>query len=255
MRQQAFSIFHFNYTSLLALLILLPFVFGCSFLGVGAKKDEKGSRDKGESKPKEEEKGLVGTWKNERATLRISADGMMTFNGVKYKYKANDEVITITGNDGSVEIPYSLDGDTLTLSAQGQEAVYRRVKQSSDDSSGKRGGNDGGVKQELVGKWCYMSNVNTNDGGRMSNRCITLNENGTYEYYAETTSSGDYGGTASQESDSGTWTATEDSITANSQSQGTRTYSLEKRNHPKTGDPMIVIDGDAYVTYGQRAPW
>jgi len=40
-----------------------------------------------------------------------------------------------------------------------------------------------------------------------------------------------------------------------SQKEGSKVYSFEKRNHPKTNEPMIVIDGDIYVTYYQKAPW
>lgn len=234
----------FNHSSFLAFLMLLSFVLGCSLAG-GAKRDEKSSRNKRESGT--EEKGIVGTWKNERSTISFDANGMATIGGQKYRYKASDDVITVTGNDGTMEMPYRLEDDELTITVNNQKAVFQRVKKSKSD-----GGN---VAQELVGKWCYMSNVTSGNGGRMSNRCITLREDGTYEYYSETNSSGDNGSTSSQESDSGTWNATEDTITANSQSQGRKTYSLEKRNHPKTGDPMIVIDGDAYVTYAQRAPW
>lgn len=233
--------FRFDHNSVLALLILLPFIFACSKLNVGSKET---------SKPKE--KGLVGTWKNKNATLQIKANGTMLINNVKYLYKASKDVITLTGNDGSAEIPYTLDGDSLTITYQEKKTGYERVKQSSDNDDNAGGG---GVRRELVGKWCYLSSVTTNDGGRMSDRCITLRENGTYEYYAETTSSGDNGGTYSQTSDNGTWSATEETITANSKSEGTHTYSLEKRNHPKTGDPMIILDGDAYVTYNQRNPW
>lgn len=243
MRKQSF---HFNYLSLLTFLLLLSFVLGCSF--AGAERDDRNSRNKRGSKTEEkEEKGLVGTWKNDRSTVSFDAKGMMRTNGQNYRYKATDDVITVTGNDGTIEMPYRLEDDTLTITVKNQKSVFQRVKKSTKS--------DGNVSEELVGKWCYMSNVNTNDGGRMSNRCITLNGDGTYEYYSETTSSGDNGSTASQESDSGTWSATEDTITANSNAEGTKTYSLEKRNHPKTGDPMIVIDGDAYVTYNQRAPW
>lgn len=238
MKQQPSAKFCVNGNLLLALFVLLPFAFACSQLN-GSKKT---------SAPKEE-KGLVGTWKNDKATLRIKTDGSMTINNVKYLYKAGKDVITLTGNDGSVEMPYSLDGDTLSVTFQGKEFVYKRVKQTSDT------GNTGGIRRELVGKWCYLSSVTTNDGGRMSDRCITLRENGTYEYYSETTSSGDNGGTYSHNSDKGTWSATEDTVTANSESEGTQTYKLEKRNHPKTGDPMIILDGDAYVTYNQRDPW
>ena len=113
----------------------------------------------------------------------------------------------------------------------------------------------GSRPQELVGKWCYMANVNASDGGRQSNRCFTLYPDGRYQYYSETSSSGEYGSTASQESDSGTWSATQDTITANSQTGGSQTFRLEKLNHPKTNDPMLVLDGEAYVTYGQKPPW
>lgn len=111
------------------------------------------------------------------------------------------------------------------------------------------------TENKLALGWRTISNVNASSGGRMSNRCFTLSEDGTYEYYSETSSSGEYGSFASQESDSGTWSVTATTITANSRSQGAMTFSLEKRNHPKTGDPMLVLDGDAYVTYNQRAPW
>jgi hypothetical protein len=108
---------------------------------------------------------------------------------------------------------------------------------------------------ELAGKWCYMSNVTANDGGRISSTCFTLYPNGTYEYYSETNSSNPYGGTASQSSDSGTWSVSGGTLIANSRSRGRQVYTLEKRNHPKTGDPMLMVDGDAFVTYTQRRPW
>jgi hypothetical protein len=254
MNQQTIFYLRFNYESFWALLILLPAIFACSQFDIEGKRSSKPKEEKRlvEEKRPVEEKGLVGTWKNQEATVRINADGTMLINNVKYRYKASRDVITVTGNDGTVEIPYGLDDDTLTVTYEGREAIYQRVNQSQAENDKP---DSGGVMPELVGKWCYLSSVTANNGGRMSDRCITLNANGSYQYYAETSSSGDYGGTYSQESDSGTWNATENTITANSQSQGVRTYSLEKRNHPKTGDPMIVIDGDAYVTYAQRNPW
>jgi hypothetical protein len=30
---------------------------------------------------------------------------------------------------------------------------------------------------------------------------------------------------------------------------------LEKRNHPKTGDPMLVLNGQPFVTYFQHPRW
>ena len=88
-----------------------------------------------------------------------------------------------------------------------------------------------------------------------ASRCFTLYQNGTYEYSAESSSGGAYGSTAGQSYDSGRWTATRTTITAYSNAHGKIVYPIELRNHPKTGDPMIVLDGDAYVTTTQRRPW
>ena len=115
----------------------------------------------------------------------------------------------------------------------------------------------GGVAPELVGKWCKVTNFSaTNGGAYNSSACVVLNGNGTFVYGAETDSYNPNGGVISQTADSGTWTATANSITANSRLRGGAvTYRLERRNHPKTGDPMIILDGDAYVTFYQKAPW
>jgi hypothetical protein len=111
----------------------------------------------------------------------------------------------------------------------------------------------------LVGKWCYVNVNSTNSGGSSTSECITLYANGTYEYYSESSMSvntNEYaGGTNNQSSDSGTWRVAGNTIIANSKTQGTKTYSLQKVNHPKNGDPMIVIDGRAYATYYQKKPW
>jgi hypothetical protein len=199
--------------------------------------------------PRTNSGGLTGRWKSRDYALQVNADGTVLINGEAFRYSVQGNVITLITDAGSAQIPFQLEGDTLVTTFNGQRTVYTRESESADAVGG------GSASAELAGKWCYMSNVNANNGGRMSNRCITLYPNGTYEYYAETSSSGQYGSTASQDSDSGTWRATATSITANSRKHGVLTYSLQKRNHPKTGDAMIVLDGDAFVTSTQRPPW
>jgi hypothetical protein len=159
-------------------------------------------------------------------------------NGETFRYTVKGDIINLSKDAASIQIPYQLDGETLITSYNGLRTVYVRDSDSARTDAG------GGTPAELAGKWCYMSNVNANNGGRMSNRCITLYANGTFEYYAETSSSGQNGSTASQDSDTGTWSATATSITAKSRRHGVLTYSLQKRN-PKTGDAMIVLDGEA----------
>lgn len=104
---------------------------------------------------------------------------------------------------------------------------------------------------ELCGTWVKMST----GSGYSSSQSVTLYANGTYESSGESSSSGGNGSTAGQSGDSGTWYLQGAQIIANSRTEGPMQFSLILRNHPKTGDPMIVLDGDAYVTASPRSPW
>jgi hypothetical protein len=207
----------------------------------------------GEKGPKPKEPGLVGRWQSSEATVQINEDGTLILDGATYRYAVKGNNITLANNEGAATFPFQLSGDTLQVLADGKLVIYKRLTggatvQNMVSASGSN-------PPELFGKWCYMSNVNSSGGGRMSNSCFTLYENGTYEYYSETSSSGPVASSASQESDSGTWSVSGRTLTAQSRARGTLTFSLEKRNHPKTGDPMLLLDGDAFVTYSQRSPW
>ena len=212
-------------------------------LGAGAERSP-ARADEGEG-------GLIGRWQSDAATVQISGDGTLTINGARFRYSVQGDFITLSNSEGSARVRFELDGDTLVTNYNGERNVYRRVAGGGVAAAAGRGANPA----EMFGKWCYMSNVTASNGGRMSNTCFTLHENGTYDYYSETSSSGRYGGTASQESDSGTWSVSGATLTANSRARGTLTFRLERRNHPKTGDPMLVLDGDAFVTYSPREPW
>ena len=227
--------------------ILLLIVVGFSFVAITAVSTT------AQEKPKNP---LVGNWlcKDDGTKVLIRADGTVAINDVEYTYKIKNSVITVTGDDGALAMPFELDGDTLTVTVEGRDVVYTRVKAGAKTVIGNQPPQVGGVAQALVGKWCYMSNL-TGTNSRMSNRCFVLNANGTYEYSSETSSSGTYGGTASQEYDAGRWSVAGNTLTAISNTRGKAVYSIVLRNHPKTGDPMIVVDGDAYVTAYQKRPW
>ena len=112
---------------------------------------------------------------------------------------------------------------------------------------------------ELVGKWCQATNLNNSSGTYSRSACITLLANGSFEYASDFGATGQVAGgaygTSSDNNDTGTWTATPTSISSNSKKTGVRTFRLEKRNHAKTGDPMIVLDGTEFTTAFQKAPW
>jgi hypothetical protein len=196
--------------------------------------------------------GLVGRWRSSEATVQIRDDGTLVLNGEALRYRVRGNTITLSGDEGSLDIPFKLAGDTLTVEVEGRTVVYTRMSEGEEEPAA---GGGGARPRELVGKWCYQSNVNTGGGGRVSNICFELTADGRYTYQGETSSSGPVASSASQEYDEGTWSATATTITAHSRSGRVTTFRLEKRNHPKTGDPMLVLDGDAFVTYYQRPPW
>ncbi len=205
---------------------------------------------------------LVGSWKSDIAVIEIRENGTVKINDDEFVYKVKNSVITVANDDGVMAFPYELDGDTLVVQADGSEVVYTRIKagQGTGTGVGSGGGISGGsagegsIIQAFVGQWCYQANLNSTNSYH-SRRCFTLYANGTYEYSTDYSQAGADGGSSSGSFDSGRWTATRNSITAYSKSNGKIVYPIELRNHPKTGDPMIVIDGDAYVTQTQKPSW
>jgi hypothetical protein len=192
--------------------------------------------------------GLVGTWRGPQGTARFNADGTGMVDGNPGRYEIHGNQMTLIGAQGQLTLGFELRGDVLTVTGSGGSVTLTRVKQETGAGS---------VHMELVGKWCWISQVNaTNGGARQSSRCITLNGNGTYTYAGLTDSYNPYGGATSQTSDSGTWTATETTLTSRSANGKVTTYQLEKRNHPKNvRDPMIVLNGEAFVTAYNKPPW
>jgi hypothetical protein len=144
-------------------------------------------------------------------------------------------------------------GDSMTLLINGKTLSFQRAAATWAI------GGAGGILPELVGKWCQSSYLNNSAGTYGHSTCITLLADGSFQYASDSGSTGRTGGaaygTAGAGNDSGTWTATSNTITSNSRQNGSRTFRLEKRNNAKTGDPMLVIDGAEFTTAYQKAPW
>jgi hypothetical protein len=200
--------------------------------------------------------GLVGVWSGNGETIEFKSNGQCVYIGNTYPYEASQGHVTLTTSQGKVMFAYAITGDQLKLTANGKEFSYNRGAGDNTSGGASDSGEAGYIAPELVGQWCYMSNSLNSS----TNNCITLNADGTYIYNGEssrTVSTPDlYGGTSSQGSDRGTWYLRGDRIYYNSQTKGPGSYRLEKRNHPKNvGDPMIVLDGEAYVTATLKQPW
>ncbi|MBI4167172.1 MAG: hypothetical protein HY508_15710 [Acidobacteria bacterium] len=201
--------------------------------------------------------GLTGNWRNQQgSTLQLNPDGTAMLNGQRFRYTTDGSTLTLIAQDGSIPFPYSLSGNTLTVQIQGQTVIYTRTG-GAGGAGGRAGGSPGGgtIPQDMIGKWCYINVSDTGQVSSSSSTCFVLNPDGTYEYSGESSNSNVYGGTASQSYDRGTWRVNGSTVNVNSQQQGPVTYQLQKRNHPKTNDPMLCLDGQCYVTYGPKPPW
>lgn len=204
---------------------------------------------------------VIGVWSGNGESVEFKSNGQCSYAGNTFQYQVSQGHITLITPQGNAMLAYSVKGNQLTLSANGQQFTYTKGAGNGGQAPAQNQTQAGGgrVAQELVGKWCWTNVNSTNTGGSSSSECIVLNGNGTFEYTSErsmdTNTSSFYAGTSSQGSDRGTWWVQGDRVYYNSQARGQGSYQLQKQNHPKTGDPMIVLDGEPYVTYFQKPRW
>ena len=208
-----------------------------------------------------DDEALIGIWSGNGEQIEFHNGGRCTYLGETFSYTAeNGQMLVITG-EGNISFNYSINGDELTISANGQHVVYKKGAGHNPVSSSINSHTGGhGVAQELVGQWCWIDVTNYNEGASMSSRCITLNADGTYVYNSEASRSVNtpdiYGGTTTVDYDRGTWYLEGDRLYYTSETRGQGSYKLEKRNHPKNiSDPMIILNGEAFVTSTQKPPW
>ncbi|MCW5909688.1 MAG: hypothetical protein KIT62_01380 [Cyclobacteriaceae bacterium] len=203
---------------------------------------------------------VIGVWSGNGESVEFKSNGQCIYLGNTLQYQVSQGHIILSTPQGSAMLAYSIKGDQLTLSANGQQFTYTKGGGNTANQTQSQSQPGGGrVAPELVGKWCWIKVTSTNSGGSSSSECFVLNANGTYQYTSErsmdTNTNSFYAGTSSQGSDQGTWWVEGDRIYYNSQTRGQGSYQLQKVNHPKTRDPMIVLDGESYVTFYQKPKW
>ena len=124
---------------------------------------------------------------------------------------------------------------------------------------GQDSGSKGQIASELVGKWCYY-NLANGDEGKVSNTCVTLNGDGTYEFFLDGFGmlkvNSIFPGTSVQQTDYGNWWVEGSRIYYNSQSRNQGSFQFQKMNQPQDKSiPMIVLNGQSFVSPTPRDPW
>jgi hypothetical protein len=205
---------------------------------------------------------VVGIWSGNGETIDFKNNGQVAYLGQNYPYQVSGNYITVQTQQGNLIMAYAITGDQLNLTINNQTVTYSRGKGSATNTGvNKQPENAQGnqIDQSMVGKWCYVNVTSTNSGGISHDECFVLNADGSYQYHSERSMSVNTnayaGGTSSQRGDQGTWWVSGNMLYYNSPTQGQGSYPFEKRNHPKTGDPMIVLNGTTYVTFYNKKPW
>jgi hypothetical protein len=197
--------------------------------------------------------GIFGVWEGQQGKLVFYPDGNLLYNNASYLFSVAGDQMTIKANDGSTSFSYALTNNSLTLTQGGTNANYVRTSSLKPDR----------IDPQLVGKWCIVSSSynSYSGGGSSSEECITLNADGSYEYFysasrsAYAANQSAYGGSSNQNGDRGLWKSDGLTMWSSSQTTGKVTrYSLGKEN-AENGDPMIVIGGKKFVTAYNRPRW
>jgi len=116
--------------------------------------------------------------------------------------------------------------------------------------------NDQQIAPELVGKWCYI-NLSTTTADAITNSCITLNVDGTFEAVLDRKMLPNANSFSNlQNSDYGKWWVSNNRFFYNSTSNGQGSFDFQKINHPKLENtPMIVFNGIAFATASSHDSW
>jgi hypothetical protein len=112
------------------------------------------------------------------------------------------------------------------------------------------------IAPELVGRWCFID-LSRSTMDAISNSCITLNEDGTFEAVLDRKMLPNANSFSNlQDSDYGKWWVTGNRIFYNSPSNGQGSFTFQKMNHPRLENtPMVVLNGIAFATASSHEPW
>ncbi len=221
---------------------------------------------------------LIGIWQGQGETLQFTEERLAALingqpiegfkaiingqtimyrvmgNTLVFMYRIEGNVVRFFTETGMLQLPYQIQGNTLSYSLNG--SIYNATRQGgSQIPKVTNSSPTNGIRPELVGKWSYLANVNTYASSSNSTAIFRFNSDGTYLYGSEWSSNASNYSMASEGADSGTWSATETTITLYSRQNGKQNFALQKVNHPKNHDPMIIFGGRTYVSFDNKPPW
>lgn len=183
---------------------------------------------------------LIGAWAGNGEVIEFRPDGQCLHNGKVMRYVITQDHIAFQMEGSTAHFTYEIRAGKLILTAGGEQAVYSRLTEAQKTKVVQSRQE---VPEDLAGRWCYVKNSD----GSHTDRCITLNPDGSYRYASEGNS---------KEADSGTWYVEGSRLYYQSALRGSGFYVLERRNLPGNPVvPLIVLNDEPFVTTDGHAPW
>lgn len=89
--------------------------------------------------PAAADRGLIGAWLKDGAPyLEFRSDGTMLAEGRMLRWKSNGKALTIIYPEGLTEkVPYTLDGDVLSLVVEDKPADLKRAPAKAEEPEAK----------------------------------------------------------------------------------------------------------------------
>jgi len=197
---------------------------------------------------KQSQRTLLGRWvchtKNGDVTLQFISENQLNFNGDTAYYSSTNDKITVQADGETITYPYYFNDKGLVITfPEGIKALFVRDNGAAATSTA------GKIFPQLVGEW--------KDIRSSGNTVITLAGNGQYSYYSDfaagnSTAGETNWGTASSNSDRGTWRAqgTPRAGTIFYKSQDGSSDTLSYQVHVENGRTYwgeYYFDGTIYV--------
>lgn len=207
---------------------------------------------------------LAGEWqlRSAGATLSVSFDGQGggLFGDIPTRYSTRGNQLVMVAGDAVIEWAIEVHGDQLLVRVKGsaEPLTLRRACRSRPSQRGAVHVEPN--PRELCGTWLFCDSFRAYNGGHSSSDVrFTLREDGSYVYGSERSMSAyAYGQgmlTNGSDSDAGHWSVEDGLLVAHSPTRGMQRFRLTKQNHPKSGEPMLCLDGQCFVTATSRPPW
>lgn len=207
-----------------------------------------------ENQPKTETQ-LLGKWQTKGEILEFFKDGIVTLNCIKVKYSVVGDTIILEfevvesaklaeDDINIIKYPFILNDDTLTLLTKGEKITYTKLPNDTNQAE-THVWSGGSNPSDFIGQWCLKS-VSEN-----ATYCLRFYKNGSYEEFEKIISADD--GSSTRYRTAGRWSVKENYLTT-CEDNGKKeiTSSFEKRKHPQTGAPMLIINSKNYVMTDQK---